>query len=421
MIFDWLGYVLENFKALFSHHVVFSAGILLFTGYFFGKLANRIGLPSITGYILAGLVLGTSVLGIIHEEMAVNLHSITEIALGMIAITIGSEFDFARLRQRGVNILIMTLCEALGAFLVVFIALSLLGMESKYALLLAAISTATAPAATVIIIRELRARGEFIDYLYGIVAFDDSVCILLFSIVFALVSPLLSSNVELADIGLLAGVLHALGEIFFSCLVGLVAGVGLNFIIRKRYNPNELLIISIAVIFLTTSVAVALNLSLLIANMVLGAVLVNLSFKNRRIFGVIEPVTPPVFALFFILAGTELELSVVKEGMVVLLGFVYLASRFLGKFSGIMLSATFLKVKKEIRKYLGFCLFPQAGVAIGLVLYVQTTPVLQNAPQEIQEVLVMIVNIVLFSIFINELVGPSITRFGITHGTETDM
>ena len=145
-------HVLDLIKAQFSHHIVFSAGLLLMVGYFFGKLANRFKLPAITGHIVAGLLLGPSVLHMIPETIAVQLGSVTEIALGLIAITIGAEFDLRRLRRTGSRILILTLFEALGAFVAVFVALSLLGVDLRYALLLGAIATATAPAATVIIV-----------------------------------------------------------------------------------------------------------------------------------------------------------------------------------------------------------------------------------------------------------------------------
>ncbi|MFC1502360.1 cation:proton antiporter [bacterium] len=410
--------LLNNIIAFFGKHILFGIGILLFTGYFLGKLVNRIGLPSITGYIIAGLLLGESVAGVIYEDMSVQLHSITEVALGLIAITIGAEFDFKRLRRTGSKILLMTLFEAIFAFIFVTIALSLIGLSLQYAFILGAIAAATAPAATVIIVRELRARGEFIDYLFGIVAFDDAICVILFSIVFAVITPMLASSNIQGSAYLLTGISHAMLELFFSCLTGFIGGFLLHIFIRKRYNQNEVLILSVSLIFLTTSIAILLNLSLLIANMVFGAVIVNLNSKNKRVFHIIEPVTPPLFALFFIIAGTELNINVFSRGIVILYGLIYLASRFIGKYTGIYVSGTIAKIPREIKHNLGFCLFPQAGVAIGLVLFVQTSPILAVAPAEVRQVLVMIVNVVLFAIFINELIGPAITKYGITRGSD---
>jgi Kef-type K+ transport system membrane component KefB len=416
--------LLENVRNLFGHHVIFGTGILLLTGYFFGKLAEKMKLPSITGYIFAGLLLGESLIGIIPETAPYKLTSITEIALGLIAITIGAEFEFARLKRIGGAIFIITLFQSLFAFVFVVIGLVMMKMELSYSLILGAIATATAPAATVVIVKELRARGEFVDYLYGVVALDDAVCVIIFSIIFALVAPSLAMQADAGNAGALTGVLsglmHALLELLLSGVLGLIAGVLLHIFIRKKYRLNEVLIISTAVIFLTISTAIVLHLSLLIANMMLGAVLVNLSHRNKRVFRVIEPITPPIFALFFVLAGTELELQVFTKGSVFLFGIVYILTRFAGKYLGIYISASITKSSKKIRNYLGFCLFPQAGVAIGLVLFVQTSPIMLAASESVKEMLVLIVNIVLFSIFINEMIGPLITKFGLIKGAELD-
>lgn len=412
--------LLDNVRNLFGHHVIFGTGILLLTGYFFGKLAEKMKLPSITGYIFAGLLLGESLIGIIPETAPYKLTSITEIALGLIAITIGAEFEFARLKRIGRAVFIITLFQSVFAFVFVVIGLLMMKMELSYSMILGAIATATAPAATVVIVKELRARGEFVDYLYGVVALDDAVCVIIFSIIFALVAPGLAMQATIGNIGVLSGFIHALRELLLSGVLGLIAGVLLHIFIRNKYRLNEVLIISTAVIFLTISTAIVLHLSLLIANMMLGAVLVNLSHRNKRVFRVIEPITPPILALFFVLAGTELELQVFTKGIVLLFGIVYILTRFAGKYLGVYISASITKSSKEIRDYMGFCLFPQAGVAIGLVLFVQTSPIMLAAPEAVREMLVLIVNIVLFSIFINEMIGPLITKYGLIKGAELD-
>ncbi|MBN2601914.1 MAG: cation:proton antiporter [Candidatus Marinimicrobia bacterium] len=410
----------ELIKYFFSQHIVFGTGMLLLAGYFAGRIAEKFRLPAITGYILAGLVLSDSVTGIIHQTVALRMTSITEIALGMIAITIGAEFEISRLRKSGLTIMIMTIFQALFAFFFVVIGLVIMKMEFSYALILGAIATATAPAATVVIVKDLRARGEFVDYLYGIVALDDAFCVILFSIIFALVAPALAGTIAGHESTIMSSIAHAGLEILSSCLLGAISGFLLHKFTRDKYRLNEILIISIASIFLTISIAIVLNLSLLIANMMMGAVLVNLSHRNKRIFRVIEPLTPPLFALFFVLAGTELHLYVFTKLAVILFGLMYILARFAGKYMGTWISAFLTKTSAGIRNYLGFCLFPQAGVAIGLVLFVQTSPVLLNAPEIVKETMVFIVNIVLFSIFINELIGPMISKFGIVRGAELE-
>jgi hypothetical protein len=291
-------------------------------------------------------------------------------------------------------------------------------MNIKYSLILGAISAATAPAATVVIIKELRARGPFIDYLYGVVAFDDAVCVILFSVIFSLVSPMLGSAATAGQASFLYGLFNAAKDLFLSVLIGFVGGLALHLMIRKKYKLNEILIISVSSIFLCTAFAIVFHLSPLIANMVFGAVLVNLSNKNKKVFSVLEPVTPPLFALFFILAGMELNVSVLSEGMVVLYGLIYIITRFGGKLTGVYFASKITKAPAEVKKYLGLCLFPQAGVAIGLVLFVETSPVLAQAGPLVRESLDLILNIVLVSVFINELVGPSISRYGIIKGAK---
>ena len=410
----------ELIKYFFSQHIVFGTGMLLLVGYFAGRLAEKFRLPAITGYILAGLVLSDSVTGIIHQTVALRMTSITEIALGMIAITVGAEFEISRLRKTGLTIMIMTIFQAVFAFIFVVIGLTIMKMEMSYALILGAIATATAPAATVVIVKELRARGEFVDYLYGIVALDDAICVILFSVIFALVAPGLAGTITGHETTIMSSISHAGLEILFSCLLGATSGFLLHKFTREKYRLNEILIISIASIFLTISIAIVLNLSLLIANMMMGAMLVNLSHRNKRIFRVIEPLTPPLFALFFVLAGTELHLYVFTKLAVILFGIMYILARFTGKYLGTWISAFLTKTSEGIRNYLGFCLFPQAGVAIGLVLFVQTSPALLNAPGIVKEMMVLIVNIVLFSIFVNELIGPLISKFGIVRGAELE-
>jgi len=409
---------ISSIRELLTAHIVFSTGLLLLAGYFLGRVAEKVKLPVITGYILAGLFLGRSVLNIIPEKPAVQFGNITEIALGLIAIIIGAEFNFSRLRRAGLKIMIITLFQAVFAFIFVTVFFLFTDIPVPYILILAAIATATAPAATVVIVKQLRARGEFIDYLYGVVAIDDAICVIIFSVVFAVAAPLIVSNA--AHAGLVPGLLHAALEIFLSCVLGCVGGYFLNMCVRKKTNVNELLLISLAVIFLTTAAAIALNVSLLIANMTLGGIVINLSSRNKKILHAIEPVTPPIFAMFFVLAGTEIDLSIFAEGMVIVYGLMFLASRFAGKYAGTFCGALSVKASRQIRNFLGLCLFPQAGVALGLVLYVQTSPVFADASPLANRILVLCVNIVLFSIFINELIGPSVSKYGIAKGAELE-
>ncbi|MDP8213789.1 MAG: cation:proton antiporter [Candidatus Euphemobacter frigidus] len=409
--------ILITIRDTFNHHIVFGIGILLVVGYYVGKLAEKVRLPAITGYIIAGVLLGDSMTGLIHAEMTDTLRNITDVALGIIAITIGSEFSAAKLRRLGPGILIITIVQLLFTFLVVSGVLLLFGMESYSAFLLGAIGSATAPAATVVIIQNLRARGDFVDTLYGVVALDDAGCVIIFAGVFALIGGMLGVG-EGAGGFFLATLGHAAVEISLSVLLGLAEGVVMHILTFRITRPNALLIILLGLILLFTAIAISLHLSPLLANMVAGAVIINLSRRGNRIFQAIRPLTPPLYAAFFAIAGTELNLGLLGNWWILLLGSIYVISRGVGKYSGVWLGAQLAGTDRKTRDYLGFSMIPQAGVAIGLVLLIQASPLLAGAPPPVAASLARIVNIVLFAVMINELIGPPLSKMAIIKGAE---
>ncbi len=412
-----LGELLHGPIAAVNSHPLLSLGVLILAGYLLGRLCQLVRLPTITGYIVAGLLLSESVSGIVDHHTVASLSPITEVALSFIAITIGGEFHFAKLRRTGGKILTITLFEAILAAVVVSVVLGFLLLPFAYALLLGAIAAATAPAATVVIVRDLHARGEFVDYLFGVVAFDDAVSVLLFSIGFAMVTPLLLGG-DAHGGNVLLAFAHGLAEIGLSALAGIVAALLIHAVAGRRRPDNEVLVITLGVLFAATALVFLLGLSALISNMCTGVVLVNLAARNRRVFAALEPITAPIFALFFILAGAELDMSVIGQGPVVVLGLVYLAARFGGKMVGVTVGSLLVQAPANVRRYLGYCLFPQAGVAIGLAMVVQGSTLFSGAPAEVREMLRLLTNVVLFSVFVNELIGPLISRFGIVRGAK---
>ncbi len=407
---------LISIRDTFNNHVVFGVGILLLFGYLFGKLAEKVGIPAITGYILAGLVLGDSITGIIHSEMSMTLRTITDIALGIIAITIGGEFSRNKIRRLGKGILIITIVQLLSTFFIVTVALTLFKFPFSYSLLLGAIATATAPAATVVIIQNLRARGDFVDTLYGIVALDDAGCVVLFATVFTLFCGMLGLSVEGEGFGIV--MFNVLSEIGLSILIGIVGGAMLHLAIARNKNQKEVLILSLGSIFLITAVSISLNLSPLLSNMAAGTFLINISHRNSKVFRSIAPLTPPLYAAFFAIAGTELKLGMLGSGSVLLIGMIFILSRMIGKYSGVWMGATIAGCDKKLRKHLGLAMIPQAGVAIGLVLFIQASPIAQSAPDTVKFALDEMFNIVLFSVLINELVGPPLSKFAIIRGAD---
>ncbi|RKZ34620.1 hypothetical protein DRQ33_01795 [bacterium] len=409
--------ILLNFfthlRDTFNHHILFGLSALLLAGFLLGKLAQKLKLPTITGFIVAGFLLGESTTGIVHKNLTAYLTSITELALGIIAITIGSEFSFIKLKRLGIKIIIITVLQLLSTFIVVTIGLNLLGLPLNICLLLGAIATATAPAATVAIVQSMRVRGEFVDYLYGIVALDDAGCIILFSVVFAVVGSLIGGvqNIGISSI-IFAGIL----EIAVSILLGLLAGIMLHIITSRQKHKNELLILSIGMVFLLTAISVSLHFSLLLSNMMMGATVININQRNSRIIRNLEPLTPPLYAAFFAIAGTELRIDFLTSSTILLLGLAYILFRGAGKYLGVYVGAITAKAPQSVRKNLGLCMLPQAGVAIGLVLFIQTSPIFASPTAEIAKFITLITNIVLFSVFVNELVGPPLSKLGLTRG-----
>lgn len=426
---------MDALRELLAQHALFSLGILLLLGFLIGKVANRVKLPEITGYIVAGLLVGDSFLGVIPHHMGEGLGLVTEVALGMIAITIGGEFYWVKLKRMGPAVVIVTLVQLFMAFIVVSVVLILLGMPAPFALLLGAIASATAPAATVAIVQSLRARGTFIDYLYGVVALDDAGAVILFGVVFAVASSILGDTgaaaaaaegaVHAAEAGHAAGahgalaiVLHSISEVGFSLLLGIGTGYLIHLLAWRRSNQNEILITTLGMLFISTAMAIVFNLSPLLTNMTAGALIINLSPDNHRIFRILKPLTPPIYALFFVIAGTELRPEVFVDPRILLLGGAYILARGIGKYGGVWIGCKLSNTTDAVRNYLGICMLPQAGVAIGLVLLIEASPAMAALPMEYQPMISTMVNIILLSVFINELIGPPLSRFAIIRGNE---
>ena len=400
------------------HNPLFAIGLLLIGGYFTGKFLAKIGLPEVTGFLIAGIFLGESFLGFIPHHMNNLLKGITEIALSLIAITIGGEFYLTKLKRLGEKVVIITVVQIAVTFGLVSIALYLFGMDISFAMLLGAIASATAPAATVAIVQALRAYGSFVDYLYGVVALDDAGAVVLFGVIFAFVSNILTpSTVSFSAINI---VFIAVFEVLVSLIIGGLFGFLLHIITRKIGNNNELLIISLSLVLITTAISIVFHLSHLLTNMALGAVLINLSPRNHRIFKELERLSPPIYALFFIIAGTELNPKIILNKNILLLGFVYILFRMVGKYYGVYIGCSISKTTTSIKKYLGYCMFPQAGVALGLVLLIQTSPIISVLSETNRIIVDNMVNIILLSVFVNELIGPPISKYGIIKGNQME-
>ena len=395
-------------------HPLFAAGVILLAGYYLGRLARVIRLPEITGYIFAGLLVGKSFLHIVPHEVERSLGIFTQIALGLIALTIGGEFSFSKLKRLGRDVAVITVVQIAAAFLAVTLALWVIRLPLPVAMLAGAIASATAPAATVHIVQTLKAHGTFVDMLYGVVALDDAGCVILFSIVFSLAGSML--GISGGDHGTAA----ALGHLLMEIGLGVLGGYLIHQATCRIRSENEVQIITLGFFFSYTVLVMGLGMSPLLTNMAAGTVLINMSPRNHRIFKALQPITPPLYAMFFVLAGMELDPRQFLNPQILLMGTVFILFRALGKYGGVFWGCSLVKSDARIKKYLGFCMLPQAGVAIGLMDIVAEMHLGEGTPPEVVGAVTALNSIILMSVFINEIFGPPISKYALIRGNNME-
>ena len=402
-------------------NTLLSVSIALLGGLLMTRVFKPLKLPAVTAYLIAGVLigpyclgaLGINGLGFASHEAVESLSLISEVALGFIAFSIGNEFRLDELKKTGKQALIIGVFQALVATLFVDLALLVVHfiMPDKLTvpqvITLGAIATATAPAATLMVVRQYKAKGPLTSLLLPIVALDDAVGLVVFAVSFGVAKTLVSGQVDMVSI-----LVNPLVEIVCSLLLGAIMGWVLTQL-EKLFNSNtNRLNLTIAVVFLTASLsmldfhvgAVHISFSSLLVCMMLGTVFCNICPLSGDLMAATDKWTSPVFALFFVISGAELELSVFADWAIVVIGIVYIAFRSLGKYFGAFASAKATKCSPEICKYLGITLLPQAGVALGMC----TTAMALGAEGN------LIRNITLFAVLIYELFGPVLTRQALT-------
>ena len=377
--------------------IILCLAAAMICGLLLTRVVKPVHLPNVTGYLIAGLIIGPYCLGIFQESDAAVTDVLTDVALGFIAFSIGGEFRISNIKQVGTSSITITFFQACLATLLVDAALLACGFPAPLSLTLGAIAAATAPAATLMVVRQYHAKGEVTSTLLPVVAMDDAVGLMLFSISLP-ISQALASNAALTVTSMLLQPLLAVG-----------AGIGLLIALAMRFFHSKVNRISVAVaaVLLGSALASIWNLSSLLLCMAIGAVLVNLRNDADELLEITDAWTPPLFMLFFVLSGAELDLAVVPT--VGLLGVVYMVARSLGKYFGSFLGATIAKSSPNIRKYLGLTLLPQAGVAIGMA---------QVALNALPEYGTQIQAVVLTATLIYELIGPVITKLALTAAGE---
>ena len=376
---------------------------MIFSGMAFGRLVKLVKLPNVTGYLLAGLILGPSVLKIIPKDTIDSIAVISEVALGFIAFSIGNEFKMSYFKKVGATPIVIAALEALGAGVAVCAVLVAFGNELPFSIVLSSIAAATAPAATIMVIRQYKAKGPVTETLLSVVALDDAAALMLFGIAVAVAGMLNSS----ANVSVVSMIFSPIVEIIGALGIGAVLGMLLTYFVRFFKKDGNRLSLAVGFVFAGIGIADALGISSLLLCMALGAVFVNFSKQSLPVMKVVDAVTPPIFMLFFVASGAALELSVLPTLGIV--GVIYVVFRIVGKVLGTYAGAAICKCDKKIKKYLGYALLPQAGVAIGLSL--AATTVVPEYGQTIRAV-------VLCATFIYELIGPAVTKIALKKAGE---
>ena len=402
-------------ETLFCISIALGAGLLM------SRVVKPLGLPAVTGYLVAGILIGPYAIGALgfdgigftSVENVKDYQIISDAALGFIAFAIGNEFRLSQLKQIGKTATFIGIFQALIATLLVDAAL--IGLHFIFpdklplsmAIILGAIAAATAPAATLMVVRQYKAKGKLTDLLLPIVAIDDAVGLIIFAVSFGI-----AKAIEHGQFNVAAIVIEPLVEIVASLLLGLVMGLLFSLFERFFSSNSKRLCLSVTCVLFTVALSMVkfevfgihVGFSTLLVCMMLGTMFCNLCDFSAEIMDKTDKWTVPLFVLFFVMSGAELELSVFTDIVIVGIGIAYIVTRSLGKYFGAYGSAKLMKCDDKTTKYLGITLLPQAGVALGMSV----------TALELGEVGQIVRNIVLFSVLIYELVGPVLTKIALT-------
>lgn len=376
--------------------------IMIFTGMLFGRLAKLVRLPNVTGYLVGGLIIGPSVLNLIPTDALNGMDLISDVALGFIAFSIGNEFKISYFKRVGATPIVIAILESLLAVIFVVIGLLIAGCSLPFSLVLGSIAAATAPAATIMVIKQYKAKGPMTETLLSVVAIDDATALIFFGICVAIAGALEGSGTSLG-LALLSPLIEILGAV----VVGFV--LGLLFLIPMRWfkKDGNRLSLTIAFVFLGVGLADLCGFSSLLLCMAMGAALANFSRETPQIMKLTDALTPPIFLLFFVSSGAALQISILPS--IGLAGIIYVLLRVAGKMAGASLGGILCHAEPAVKKYLGLALVPQAGVAIGLSLIATTA---------VPEYGATIRAIVLCATLIYEIIGPALSKLSLKKSGE---
>ena len=401
-----------------------SLAVAIIGGLMLSRLTKLINLPAVTAYLVAGLLIGPFVIGALgvpglgfnNAEHVESLGIVTQTALGFIAFTIGNEFRLSQLKTFGSKAITIGILQAVITTALVDVVLIALHfafpevISLPAAITLGAIASATAPAATLMVVRQYKADGPLTKLLLLVVAIDDAVGLLLFSASFGIATALSSGSISVIGV-----VVEPIVEIVLSLLLGAVMGFLLDFVEQFFHSRSKRMAISVAFVLLTVGLStmkfeiagIHCGFSLLLVCMMTGTVFCNICSTSEELMARIESWTVPINILFFVISGAELDLNILVNPITIIVGVIYIIARSLGKYYGAFLSCIITKCSKKITDNLGITLLPQAGVALGMAITAATLP--DGS---------MIRNVVLFAVLIYELVGPALTKMSLTRAGE---
>ena len=400
--------------------IFLSLSIALLAGLLLSRLAKLVKLPAVTAYLISGVLIGPFVLGAlgisgigITSKQIEGFGLISDLALGFIAFSMGNEFRLSQLKKIGKQATVIGVLQALITTIVVDVALIALHfampdtLSIPAAIVLASVATATAPAATLMVVKQYKAKGPVTDVLLPVVALDDAVGLVVFAISFGI-----ARSMGTAGVSPLAIILEPLLEIVLSLLLGFVMGLLFTLCEKYFHSRSKRMAVSVTFVMLTVALSglkfeigdIHIAFSSLLACMMLGTVFCNICEVSEELMDRADRWTTPVLILFFVISGAELDLSVFAQWTVVVVGIVYIIARSLGKYYGANISARITKSDPNIIKYLGITLLPQAGVALGMAI-----KAIELGPDG-----AIVRNITLFAVLIYEIVGPFLTKMALT-------
>lgn len=410
--------------------LLLTLSVAIFAGLMLSRVAKKLKLPAVTAYLVAGVLigpyalgaLGVEGLGFVSHENVKSFSLLSDVALGFIAFAIGNEFRLAQLKKIGKQATIIGIFQAV--FTTLLVDAVLIGLHfiipDKFpieaAIVLGAVASATAPAATLMVVRQYKAKGPVTDVLLPVVALDDAVGLVLFAISFGVAKAISAGAVDIISV-----IVEPIAEVVMSLLLGFVMGAIFTYCERFFHSRSKRLAMSVAFVLATVGLSkitftipvgdgIHVAFSSLLVCMMLGTVFCNMCDFSENLMDRLDRWTAPIFILFFVISGAELELSIFKDTTIVAIGLIYIVSRCIGKYYGAGISSRIVKCDNNIVKYLGITLFPQAGVALGMAI----------KAGELGSVGVIIANITLFAVLVYEIVGPALTKMSLLKAGEID-